>query len=210
MKGHSLFFAAGTVSLALFAIPAAVQAAESPSFDNIGISYVDIDFNSRSLTGFAINAEKTLPFGFFLSADALNFAENFGDRVVIDGVGNEAKYRYSFLNANLNYKLVDRGGFTAYAGAGLSYVKDEVIVRGQFSDSNSENGWNMLVGIRHAITSVIELDANIRHLNIADSSEQIISVGARLYPSNRISLNLGYTEIHNNFTYIEFGVSYHF
>lgn len=208
MKGHSLFFAASTVGLASLAIPAAAQATESPSFDNIGISYVDIDFSSRSLTGFAMNAEKTLPFGFFFSADALNFSDDFSDRVVLDGFSSEAQY--SFLSANLNYKLVDRGGFAAYAGAGLSYVEDEVIVRGQFSESKSENGWNILVGIRHAITSVIELDANIRHLNIADSSDQIISVGARLYPSNRISFNLGYTEVHSDFKYIEFGVSYHF
>ncbi|MGX5915022.1 porin family protein [Aliidiomarina sp. Khilg15.8] len=207
MKALPLLSAVSAVSIALFAIPSVAQAAGSPSFDNIGISYADIDFGGVSPDGFTINAEKTLQNSFFLSADLLYFSESRGNQ------SYSSKVDISLFNANINYKLVENDGFVAYAGIGVSHINVDASTSMQgssYSDSDSETGWNALFGVRQAITSNFELDANIRHMDIADDSDQIINVSARFYPTERVSLNLGYTKIDSNFDYIELGASYHF
>lgn len=207
MKTLSSIAAASAVSFALFTVPAIAQAADSPSFDNIGISYADIDFGAASPNGFVLSAEKSLQGSFFLSGDLLYFSESES------GAGYSSEVDISIFNGNLNYKLVQNEGFVAYAGLGVSHINIDMSARvsgSSFSDSDSETGWNALFGIRHAITSNFELDANIRHMDIADDSDQIINVGARFYPTERVSINLGYTKIDTDFDYVELGASYHF
>lgn len=207
MKALPLLAGVSAVGFAMFAIPSVAQASESPSFDNIGISYADIDFGAMSPDGFTIKAEKSLQKSFFLSADLLYFSESEGNE------SYSRKADISLFNANINYKLVENEGFVAYAGIGVSHINVDSSGSVQdlsYSESNSETGWNALFGIRQAITSNFEIDANIRHMDIADDSDQIVNIAARFYPTERVSLKLGYTKIDTNFDYVELGASYHF
>ncbi|MGX5915021.1 outer membrane protein [Aliidiomarina sp. Khilg15.8] len=203
------FLLMAAFALALLSSPA--QASKSPSFDSLGIGHAKINFVGEDLSGVSFDAEKTLPGRFFLSADLLYFSEVFNNRAVDHNLNDHAPTSvYSFLNANLNYKLIENGPFAAYAGVGISHVGGDALVDGMFSASDTGSGWNILYGVRHAFTSDIELDLNIRHRDLGDTSDQIVNIGARVYPSKRLSLNLGYTKIDSDFNYVEFGASFHF
>lgn len=207
MKVVSMLPIAAAVSMALLAAPSVAQADTVPSFDHIGLSYADVDLYGASPTGFTIDAEKSLKNGFFLAGDLLYFSESESFQ------GYSGETDFSFFNANVNYQFVQHEGFVAYAGAGVSYlgVDSSVSYAGaSMSESDSETGWNAMVGMRQAITSSFELDANVRHLDIGDGTDQVISVSARFFPTERVSLNLGYTNIDSDFTYVELGASYHF
>lgn len=200
-----------TAVFALALLSSATLASESPSFDKIGIGHANIDFVGEDLSGVNLEAEKTLPGRFFLGADLLYFSEYFSTRSVNHDIYEHGSASsYSFLNANLNYKLIESGRFAAYAGVGLSRVNGDALVDGTFSASDTGGGWNVLYGVRYAFTSDIELDLNIRHRDVGDTSDQIVNIGARVYPSKRLSLNVGYTKIDSDFNYLELGASFHF
>lgn len=211
MKSIKLLPALSAISLAFLATPSLAQDSQSPSFDNVGISYANVDFGDESSNGFLITAEKSFQEKFFISGNFLNFSEssNFQMR----GDNYREKFEISLLHANINYNFFENQGFVAYAGAGISYL--EIKLSGSHPDQNfnlneDDTGWNLIAGVRKSISNNFEVDINIRHMDVLIESEQVFNVGARFYPAARFSINAGYTHIDSDFNYMDLGVSFHF
>ncbi|MGX5915007.1 outer membrane beta-barrel protein [Aliidiomarina sp. Khilg15.8] len=223
---------AGAVSFALLAAPALAQDKVSPSFDKVSIGYADLEYKFASPTGFTLSAEKMVSPSFFISGDFLNYSFSY-TRDYIDGerdlINLYEDYRLfidrdaSLFYANGNYIFAKLSGFAAYAGVGVAYQKrsyeDDVVSleidpHGRLPDPSSAStdtlGANVTLGLRQAIGSYVELDASIRHFEMDGNIDQLISVGARFFPSEQFSIDLGYTHIESDFTLFEIGASYHF
>lgn len=208
MKKLSLY---SVISLALFSIQSLAQEISSPSFDNIGVNYANVKGGYNSIDGFSLKAEKSLPHNFFLSGDLLQYSETI--RGQISGGSFSSKLESSLLHVNANYRFAETRGFIAYVGAGVSYLRVKNTFQSSLisgSGSNNDTGFNILFGVRKAITEQLELDANFRHIDIADGDDQALNIGGRFFASERFSLNAGYTHIDSDFKYFEIGASYHF
>lgn len=208
MKKVSLYSAIG---FALFSTQSFAQELSSPSFDNIGIHYANVKGFDESFSGASLTFEKNLPKNFFISGDLLGFSDSANTQ--ISGINVNTKVESTLLHLNANYKFAETNGFVVYAGAGLSYLRVEATARAQgvsASESDSETGFNLLFGVRKAVTERLELDANFRHIDIADGDDQALNIAGRFFASERFSLNAGYTHIDSDFKYFEIGASYHF
>ncbi|MGM0525093.1 MAG: porin family protein [Pseudomonadota bacterium] len=194
----AICIAAATTSAASHAAP------NDPSFDNAGISYVNLDTSGGSASGFAIDFESSaLTNNWLISVDYLYASD---DRTV-----NNVKidFEASNLYANLGYKFYASDSFTAYASGGVTWVDSQVSSSG-LSVNDDDTGWNVQLGVRSKLTDVFEIDANVRHVDVFDMSDQELSLTGRYYLTANTSFALNYTFADSDSSYFGLGGSYHF
>ncbi len=163
------------------------QAAESPRWDSASISYQSVDIDGDKLTGFAVLGSKLLGKDFFVVGSygsASDDIEVFSSNVDVDfntlsvGLG----YRYSLS------KTTDLFGV-------LSYEDMEVKASSQGnSESESDNGYGLQIGIRSMLSEKVELSGSLQYLDIADETETAIGVSALYNFTEQFSAGVGYSK----------------
>lgn len=230
MKPLQTLATASAVSLALLTTSAFAQDAASPGFDNVGIAYADFELGELSTGGFTLSFEKSVTPRFFVSGNFMNFTINHNYRVIspdsLIGLGDVTyftKRETSFFYANGNYVFAEYKGLAAYAGVGVAYqygsyeyesVDSSETGNDRPLDSSRSSsdtlGANLSLGVRQAIGKYVELDAVIRRFDLDSSIDQYITLGARFFPAERFSVDLGYTRVSSRTSFFEVGASYHF
>lgn len=130
----------------------------------------------------------------------------------VNGVAVNTKIEQALAHGNLGYKLYDSDGFTFYAGAGISYLDVSIKATtgaSSFSMKGNETGWNIMAGVRKNFGNNIELDANVRHIDLGES-ELALSVSARYYATQNVSFQVGYTNLDSSNKHFILGAAYHF
>lgn len=202
--------AAGSMMLAA---PAMANEMTPPSFDKVGISYVELDVMDESASGFGLQLEKSFNEKVFVSIEHLDASETY----VEDLGAADAAFELSVMltHANIGYQFFQTESTITYMSAGYSRAKatgNVSLSDNSYSDSysDSDSGWNAQVGVRSRFTPNFEMDAAVRHIDIADESDQEFSVSGRYYLESNFSLSAGYTHLDSEMSYLNFGVSYHF
>lgn len=194
----AMCIAAATTSVASHA------AVNTPSFDHTGISYVNVDAGGSSASGFAIDFESSaLANNWLISVNYLYAS----DDLTVNNVNVD--FEASNLYANLGYKFYNSEGFTAYASGGITWV-DSQASNASLSVNDDDTGWNLQLGVRSKLTDVFEVDANVRHVDVFDMSDQELSLTGRYYLTANASLALNYTFADSDSSYFGLGGSYHF
>lgn len=192
-------------------LPSVSLASTAPSFNHVGLNYVNWEIEDDSFTGFGFDAEAMISDRVFLATDYLSVSDSF--RI---GQGQErisAKLELSLLHVNAGYQILQREGFVGYVSGGYSSVGAKAIVTSgseRNSSSDSESGYNVQVGIRSAVSDTIELDANARHVDISGSKDLLVNVGGYFKINPQFSVGLSYTLVNSDESYVSAGLRFHF
>src|SRR5690554_1076279 len=122
---------------------AQAQQTPAPSFDKVGVSYLEYDLEGEGLTGAGANFSTSMTnTDWFFAADFIYADDdyNFG--------GSSVKATASNLYANFGYKFYQVGSMVGYASAGLTYANMDVDAGSFGSYDEDDTGWNAQVGMR--------------------------------------------------------------
>ena len=165
-----------------------VQADQSPKWDSVGISYQTVDIDGDELSGFGVSGSKLLGEDFFAVA-SYSYA---GDEIEI--YNSDLDLDLYSLSAGFGYRYsltqnADIFGIVSYESmeAEVSY-EDE-------SESETENGYGLQIGVRTLITEQIELGASIHYIDIADTTETAFSASALFNFTDQFSAGVGYNTV---------------
>lgn len=209
MKRFTRSTCALAIALAMGAPAAAL--ANGPSFDHVGVGYVNFDFDGESVNGYSVDFEKSLSDNFFIGADYFRVQDSSAGS--IGGQNFSSRIRLGLLNANVGYKFYTTDTLTVYGSAGLTSVDTKVqITTPDFSinESDSDTGWNVQLGFRTRLTDSIELDAYVRHIDIDGEDDQLLGISGRFHITSQLSLGLGYTRIDSDLDYVSLTARFHF
>ena len=160
-----------------------VQAAESPRWDMASLSYQSVDIDGDKLTGFGISGSKLLNDDFFAIASYGSVSDEISD---ID-------FDYDSLSAGLGYRYAISKSADVFGVLSYEKVKLKASYRGN-SESDSENGYGLQVGVRSMITEQFELVGSVQYIDIADDSDTAFSVGALYDFTEQFSAGVSYTK----------------
>lgn len=213
MFSTSRIAAAVAASSMMLAAPAMADEVTAPSFDNVGVSYIELDVLDESANGFGVQLEHSFNEKVFTSIQHLDASETYIEDMGSFDLGVELGGELT--HANLGYKFFQSDATVAYMSAG--YSRGKLSSEASFSDgsftesySESDSGWNAQLGVRSRFTSNFEVDAAVRHVDIADDSDQEFSVAARYYFEHNFSVSANYNHVDSDVSYVGFGVNYHF
>ncbi|RWU11507.1 porin family protein [Pseudidiomarina gelatinasegens] len=185
----------------------------TPSFDHVGASYVNYDIADASLSGFGIHIEKSFNEHVFFSAKHTDVSEEIA-LVTNQGTVN-AEISALLTHGNLGYKFFNNGSTVVYGSVGYTRGKvsgDATDSTGTFLGemSESDSGVNAQLGLRSRFASNVEFDIAVRHIDIADETDQEFSLRGRYYGQQNLSFFAGYSRLDSDASSFDFGVSYHF
>ncbi|SFR42053.1 Outer membrane protein beta-barrel domain-containing protein [Pseudidiomarina maritima] len=185
----------------------------TPSFDHVGASYVSYDILDESLTGFGLHVEKSFNEHVFFSAKHTDVSEEFA--LVTDQGTVNTELSALLTHGNLGYKFFNNGSTVVYGSVGYTRMK----ISANATDSSGalfgevsegESGVNAQLGLRSRFASNVEVDLAIRHIDIADETDQEVSLLARYYGQQNLSFFAGYSRLDSESSSLNLGVSYHF
>ena len=184
---------------------AQAQQAPAPSFDKIGVSYLEYDLEGEGLTGAGANFSTSMAnTDWFFAADFIYADDDY------DFGGAAVNATASNLYANFGYKFYQVGSMVGYASAGLTYANIDVEAGSLGSYDEDDTGWNAQLGMRARLNRDFEVDANVRHVDIYDDSDQEWSLSGRYYITDAFSLGAGYTFVDSDNGYVAFSGNWHF
>ncbi|WP_417658191.1 outer membrane beta-barrel protein [Pseudidiomarina sp.] len=203
------------VTLSSFIITPLASANENtaPSFDHVGASYVNYDIADESLSGFGIHVEKAFNEHVFFSAKHTDVSEEFA--IVTNQGTVNTEVSALLTHGNLGYKFFNNGSTVMYGSVGYTRAKasgSATDTTGSFLGeiSESDSGMNAQLGLRSRFATNIEVDFSVRHIDIADETDQELSFIGRYYGQQNLSFFAGYRHLDSDASSFEFGVSYHF
>lgn len=200
------------VAAVLFTVnPALANEVQTPSFNHLGGGYTDFDLEGGNIDGFNLLAEYAFSEKLFFTAKHMDLSDS--QAVSMNGNSTAIDSSMEYTHANLGYQFYNTGATVAYVSAGYTRIgvdNDIIVANENIGNSSSESGWNAQVGVRHLFTNAIEVDASVRHVDVADESDQEFGVQARYYFKSNFSLFAGYTYMDSDVSAMSIGASYHF
>jgi opacity protein-like surface antigen len=160
-----------------------VHAAESPRWDSAALSYQSADLDGDKLNGFGLSGSKLLGTNVFVSGSYSSVSDKeYG-----------VNWDYNTMSLGLGYRTAltqntDFFGVVSYEDVELEASS------GGFSDSGSENGYGLAVGVRSMLTDKFELNGGFKYIDIAEESDTALSVGALYNFTNQFSAGVGITK----------------
>ncbi len=119
------------------------------------------------------------------------------DSLFVSGSYGDGKAKISGSTIKSNTFSLGFGGHIAIGSqtdlvGSLSYINSKVTAPGR---SQSDNGYGFNLGVRHAVTKELELNAGLgmTFLGADNDRTTTLSAGARYKVADKISLGLGYT-----------------
>ncbi len=167
---------------ALLLAMASVQAAESPRWDNVAVSYERIDVDGDTLDGFGFSGTKLLGKNIFVNGSYGNVSNEFY------GVD----YTYKTMSLGLGARVAVTDSTDLY---GIISYEDVELDASYYNNSASDgdNGHGMAFGARTMLTDKFELNGGFKFIEIADESETAINVSALYKFTDNVSGGLGIT-----------------
>ena len=182
----------------------AAYAQQAPSFDKLGVSYISYDLDGETLNGAGAHLNMSINPEWFFSAEYIYASDDY------NAGGFSVDAESASLYGNIGYKFYNMGNTVGYVAGGLVYNDAEVRSSGFGNYSEDDTGWNAQVGLRSRLTNDIEVDANVRHVDIYDGSDQEWTVAGRYFITQEFSLGAGYTLIDSDNSYMALTGSFHF
>jgi opacity protein-like surface antigen len=163
------------------------QAAQAPRWDSVSASYQSVDVESQTFTGFGIAGSKLLDDNFFVTA---------GYRSVSDDirVSNESvEVDLNALSVGLGYRQPISQNTDVFGVVSYEDMEVEGSYQG-YSQSNSDNGYGLQVGVRSMLTEQFELGASLQYIDIADDSATAFAVSALYNFTEQFSAGIGFSK----------------
>ncbi|WP_417658827.1 porin family protein [Pseudidiomarina sp.] len=182
----------------------AAHAQQAPSFDKLGVSYISYDLDGETLNGAGAHLNMSINPDWFFSAEYIYASDDY------NAGGFAVDVESASLYGNVGYKFYNMGNTVGYVAGGLVYNDAEVKSSGFGNYSEDDTGWNAQIGLRSRLTNDIEVDANVRHVDIYDDSDQEWTVSGRYFITQEFSLGAGYTLIDSDNSYLALTGSFHF
>jgi hypothetical protein len=163
------------------------QAEESPRWDSASISYQSVDIDGDKLTGFTISGSKLLGEDFFVVGSYGNASDD------IEIYNSSVEVNFNTLSVGLGYrysisKTTDFFGVVSYED-----MEVEASYPGN-SESESENGYGLKVGVRSMLSEKVELAGSLQYVDIADETETAFGVSALYNFTDQFSAGVGYSK----------------
>lgn len=169
----------------------ATLANNAPSFDYVSGAYVNLDADGTHIGGGQLEYSQSFSDIWFGYSFARHFTKGELDNTSLGlGIG----YKYGISDATALYGI-----------AGLVY--DEVTWG---SLSESETGYAINAGVRHALTDLFEIDAHIQHVDIWEDTEQNYTLSGKYFFNPAWAIQAGYTHVDSDDSVTFIGLSYEF
>ena len=181
----------------------AQQTQQQPSFDKLGVSYINYDLDGETLNGAGLQFNRHINQDWFLDVNYIYATDDY----TISGVDVDATA--NTLYGNLGFKFYQMNNTVAYASGGLVYSEIDVD-SGVGGYNEDDTGWNAQIGMRTRLTDAFEVDANVRHVDIYDDSDQEWSLSGQYYITNEFSVGLGYTLVDSDNSSVALSGNFHF
>lgn len=181
---------------------------QAPVFNNAGISFVHLELLGGKATGFGADFEVMVNDRFFFAGDMFNVSGSNSNT----GRGGVRDIDYTLLHGNVGYQLFRGPKAVGYFTGGVSYA-DYKVSRSGFMGGSSEYddiGYNVQLGIRSAVSSHVELDANVRHVSLSGDKDYVATVGARINVVPNFSIGASYSFIDTDMEYFTISLRYRF
>ena len=160
-----------------------IQAAEAPRWDSAALSYQSMNLDGDKFTGFGFSGSKLLGTNVFLNGSVTN----------VSGEINSSDWDYKTKSVGLGYRTA-LSEKTEFYGV-VSYEDVELAGSfGWFSQSASDNGVGLAVGVRSMKTDKLELNGGFKYIDIAEESDTALSLGALYNFTKQFSAGVGITK----------------
>ena len=160
------------------------QAAESPRWNSASISYQSVDIDGDKLTGFAVSGSKLLGEDFFVVGSYGNASDD------IEGI----EFDFNTLSVGLGYRYAISQNTDFFGVVSYEDVEVEVSYQGN-SESVSDNGYGLRVGIRSMLSEKVELSGSLQYVDIADETETAFGISALYNFTKQFSAGVSYSKV---------------
>ena len=160
------------------------QAAESPRWNSASISYQSVDIDGDKLTGFAVSGSKLLGEDFFVVGSYGNASDD------IEGI----EFDFNTLSVGLGYRYAISQNTDFFGVVSYEDVEVEVSYQGN-SESVSDNGYGLRVGIRSMLSEKVELSGSLQYVDIADETETAFGISALYNFTEQFSAGVSYSKV---------------
>lgn len=185
------------VGSVLFLAMASAQAVASPRWNNATLSYQSVDLDGDKLTGFGLSGTKLLNANVFINGGFNNAA----------GEGYSLDLDYGTKSLGLGFRSELSQQTDLYGLLSYEYVKLEGS-NGWYSQSASEDGFGLAVGVRSMMTDKLELNAGFKFMDIAEESDTALVFGAMYDFGKAFSAGVSYARADDTRTITVSGVYY--
>jgi hypothetical protein len=163
------------------------QAAESPRWDSASISYQSVDVDGDKLTGFAVSGSKLLGEDFFIVGSYGNASDD------IEIYNSSVEVDFNTLSVGLGYRHSISNSTDVFGVVSYEDMEVETSYQGN-SESESENGYGLTIGVRSMLSEKIELSGSLKYVDIADETETAFGVSALYNFTEQFSAGVGYSK----------------
>lgn len=157
---------------------------QSPSWDTLAISYLTSDAEYGEHKGFGISGTKLITDDIFVVGGYSSVSDDV--RVWTYNINHE----YNNLGLGLGFRNAISETTDIYAAASVHRLEFVASANGS-SESVSDTGVGLELGIRTMANEEVELNAALSHISVEDESEVGISVGAMFSFTERFGLGFG-------------------
>lgn len=165
-------------------IVGSVQAAESPQWDRVGLSYQSVDTGELTFTGLGVTGTKLLGEDVFIAGSFGRLSDDF------EFLGHTAKFEYSPLSVGLGVRKAVAPNIDVFGEVSYEDGEFKVSYQGD-SEKDSENGYGLTAGVRAMVTPSLELAGSISYVDL-EESDTSVGVSAHYYFTDQFSLGVAY------------------
>jgi hypothetical protein len=161
------------------------QATEIPRWDSASISYQSVDIDGDKFTGFAVSGSKLIGKDFFIVGsygNASDDVEVFTSSIEVD---------FNTLSVGLGYRYSISQNTDFFGVVSYEDMEVEASYQGN-SDSESENGYALKIGVRSILSYKVELIGSVQYIDIADETETAFDVSTLYNFTEKFSAGVGY------------------
>ena len=207
----------GVVTFGASAQSSYLPTQHQPSFDFVQAAYqsYSLDGFESDFDGFSLQGNFSLTEQLFVDVHYEDISAGYSVSYTDGGGPTDFPLDFDLrqVYANIGYQFYQHGSTALYATAGIAWAESKTSGQypgGNIGGSESDTGYNVAVGVRHRLTEQVEFDASLRHVDVFDDSDQILTLAGRFYVTDRFSLDARYTRVDSDFSGYGVGASFHF
>ncbi|NRA62750.1 MAG: porin family protein [Psychrobium sp.] len=161
------------------------NAADSPKWNKVSVSYLSSNIDDYSLTGLGVEATKLLSDNIF----AVGKYSNLSDDVSIFGADVEINAKHVSVGVGYVYALAPETDVYAV----LSYESATLKAAYRTSSSEySENGFGIGIGARHAYSKTLEIAGAMNYISIDNETQTAYQISALYHFTPNWSAGISY------------------
>lgn len=179
---------ATSLTAAALALASPSLLARDLSYNYLQASYVSVDLDDTDVDadGFGLGVSAKVADQVFVFA---SYGKAESDRFTI--LGNSGTLELDTATAGLGF--ISPLQTNTDLNLGLAFVRAKASGTGDFSGSESENGYSLGAGLRHLFGPNFEGRAGISYTDIGDDDDTSFEIGGVIHMSPNLGLDLGYS-----------------